>query len=157
MDKGIRGGDIGISADRDEANLFPFHLGVILLMPAPLRIKKGAPAVQVSLHLSSHGPEVSGHAVDNSIGFQNLLVDLRHIILDSAESSFIAFSTIKTTGNFFLTKDNLFNFCPGVFCPGQSLVQKDIAISSNSWTPQDSQYLHVILLLETVPKKLITY
>src|SRR4030067_2176011 len=99
MDDWVRGRGIPRSTDRNHPNLFPFHLGSIGFVPFPISIKKGAPAVEVGLHLCGHGPEVERHAVDDRVSLKDLFTDSLHIILDYTDAGLVTLTTVKTPGN----------------------------------------------------------
>jgi hypothetical protein len=107
-------------------------------LPSPLGIKENAPAIQVGFHLGCHSPEIDWNAVDNGICLQDLLVNLKHIILNGADSCFITFSAIQASGDLFLGQHDLLHFTPCISRSSQGLIQKDIAVPSRSGAPQNS-------------------
>ncbi len=65
-------------------------------MPIPIPIEEGAPAVQIGFHLGGHRPEIERDAVDDGIGFQNLFMNLKHVIPDYAYPRLITLRAIET-------------------------------------------------------------
>jgi hypothetical protein len=101
---------------------------------------KALTSVDEGFCLSANGHKKYRRCEDNTVGVEHFRGDELIVIFDDTGACFVAGIALDAGGDFEIRQPDVFGLSAGGFCAGQSLAEKDVAITIKPGACRDSDY-----------------